>query len=187
MNQDRIDLRIGVLIAIIALAAAARFLPLPPNVSPLAAMALFGAAYFNRRWMALVFPLAALWLSNFLLDNLVYAEFYEGTVWFSNEGVYIAFLLIIGLGWLVFRKVNVQNVLLGSLGGSVLFFLVTNFAVWLSSGMYPPTWAGLVECFTLALPFFRNTVLGDLAFAGVLFGAFELAKQRFPGLAWQRS
>jgi hypothetical protein len=59
---------------------------------------------------------------------------------------------------------------------SILFFVITNFGVWLTGGgwFYPRTWQGLVECYVMAIPFFRNTLAGDLVFTGVLFGLFEL-------------
>ena len=61
---------------------------------------------------------------------------------------------------------------------SILFFIVTNFGVWLTGGgwFYPKTWQGLIECYTLAIPFFRNTVAGDLVYTAVLFGLFEFAE-----------
>jgi hypothetical protein len=62
----------------------------------------------------------------------------------------------------------------------VLFFTVTNFGTWLTSGMYPPTFSGLVACFVAAVPFFQNTLAGDLVFSALLFGGFALLEQRLP-------
>ena len=172
-----------IITVMILLAALSRLLPHPPNFTPLGGMALFGAAYFNRKALALIVPIVALWISSFILDNIVYAEFYEGIVWFSNIGVYIAFIAIVGFGWFILKKVNLNNLVLGSLGASIIFFIISNLGSWLAGTMYPLTFAGLVECFTLAIPFFANTVMGDLVYVGVLFGGYALLTRRFPQLA----
>lgn len=166
----------------ILLAAIIRILPHPHNVTPIGGMALFGAAYFGRKYMALLVPFLALWLSNLFLDNVIYSAYYEGFVWFSQPAVFISFLLIVGLGWLTLKKVSPLRLLGASLGASVLFFLVSNFGVWLGGGMYPQSFSGLMMCYAAGLPFFRNTMLGDLLFVSMLFGAFEWLQYRFPAL-----
>ena len=168
---------------LILLAALSRRLPHPPNFTPLTAMGLLGMAYLRPRWVALVIPFAALWLSSLLLDNLLYAQYYDHFMWFSNPGVYLSFLLVMGLAWLAFRRPSslegsAKSVLsrlgLTAVGASLLFWLASNFFVWLSSGMYPKTVAGLGACYTAALPFLRNGLAGDVFFTTVLFGAFYL-------------
>ncbi|MCB0644999.1 MAG: hypothetical protein KDC44_25310 [Phaeodactylibacter sp.] len=178
IQENRKNLNVGIIAGLILLAALSRLLPHPPNFTPIGGMALFGAAYFGRKYLAVLVPLVALWISNFLLDNLVYAEYYEGIVWISNIGVYIAILAVVAFGWLVLKKVRFSNLILASLGASLLFFIVSNVGVWLSGMIYPKTWAGLVECFTLAIPFFGNTLFGDLLFVGLLFGSYELIRHR---------
>ena len=78
---------------------------------------------------------------------------------------------------------NITRLIGGSLAASVLFFLVSNFGVWLNSVTYPKTIAGLLGCYEMAIPFFQNTMFGDLFFVGVLFGGFELLKIAFPKVA----
>ena len=73
-----------------------------------------------------------------------------------------------------------------ALASAILFFVVTNFGVWLSSGMYPPTLAGLAACYVAAIPFFQNTLAGDLFFAALLFGGFALAERALPALRERR-
>ncbi len=171
------------LTAMVAAAAVTRILPHPDNVTPIGGMALFGAAYFGRKYLAVLIPLAALWLSNLFIDNLIYQAYYDGFVWFSQPFVFLSFLMIVGLGWLALGKVTPLRLLGSSLGASVLFFLVSNFGVWLTGGgMYPMNMEGLIACYTAGLPFFRNTVLGDLVFVGALFGIFEWMQQRYPSL-----
>ena len=88
--------------------------------------------------------------------------------------VYLSFIIIALIGGLI--KTNKwQSLLKASLVSSILFFLITNFGVWATSGMYAHTWAGLIRCYELALPFFRNTLMSDIVYTAVLFGAYGLA------------
>lgn len=162
-------------ISLIALAALTRLLPHPHNFTPIGAMALFGAAYFNRQWLMLAVPFAALFLSDLFINNVIYRELYGGQfTLISSWWIYAAFALVmlIGTGWLR-KKVSAIRVLGASLSASAVFFLVTNFSVWVGSGMYPKTLAGLAACYTAGIPFLGNTVLGDLFFSATLFGVFE--------------
>lgn len=70
-----------------------------------------------------------------------------------------------------------------ALAGAVLFYLVTNFAVWAAGELYPLTVAGLFECYERAIPYFQNSLLGDMAFSTILFGGLALLENR---LAWMR-
>jgi len=181
------SIRYGLLIGLIVLAVISRLLPHPHNFTPIGAVALFGAAYFPRKWAAFAVPFVAMWLSDLFLNNVTYArmfpEYYTGFQWTGSAWVYGAFLLIGLLGMATLRKVTALRVGGSAIGASALFFVVTNFGVWLGSSMYPKTLAGLAACYTAAIPFFGNTLLGDLVYCGVLFGVFEWAKQRSPALA----
>jgi Family of unknown function (DUF6580) len=152
-------------VLIIAFAAILRLVPHPPNVAPIAAMALFGGAYLNKKY-ALVVPLVALFLSDIFLG------FYQGMLF-----VYGSFLLIgvIGL-WLRTHK-SFRTVILASIGSSILFYLITNFGVWAAGTMYERSLNGLFECYFMGLPFFRNTLLGDLGYVGLFFGGYEIVLQ----------
>lgn len=147
---------------IIVFAVVLRLVPHEPNFAPITAMALFGGAYFSKKY-ALIVPLVALFISDAIIG-------FHSTMPF----VYGSFLLsgVIGL-WLHNHK-NVVNVAAGTFGASVLFFLITNLGVWLAGGLYPHTGSGLVQCFINAIPFFRNTVLGDFFYTGLFFGGYEL-------------
>ncbi len=164
---------------LILLAALSRLLPHPPNFTPITAMGLLGAAYLRPRRVALLIPFAALWLSSLLLDNLLYAQYYDHFMWFSNPGVYLSFLLVMGLAFVSFRKkITVPRIALTTVGASLLFWLTSNFFVWLSSGMYPANAGGLSACYVAALPFLGNALAGDLFFSALLFGAFYLLNQK---------
>ena len=157
---------------LILLAAVSRLLPHPPNFGPVGAIALFGAAALPRRWMAVVVPFAALYLSDLLLNNFLYGQYYDGFYAGFNGWVYAGFALTIVLGWATVRG---EQWSLTRIGGSavlatVLFFGLTNFGVWAGSAMYPPTLVGLLACYAAGLPFLVNSLAGNLLFAGALFG-----------------
>lgn len=149
-------------LSLVILGVSMRFLPHPANFAPIAAVALFSGLYL-RKWYTFAVPLTAMIISDWQIGfhNLI------AYTWGS-------FVLIGVIGWYVRKHKKPAVIVVGTLSGSVLFYLITNFGVWLQSGMYAKTWQGLLECYTLALPFFRNTVLGDLFYTGVLVGLFEV-------------
>ncbi len=150
-------------VAIILFALLLRLIPHPPNFAPIAAMALFGGAYLNKKY-ALIVPLVALFVSDIVIG-------FHSTMPF----VYGSFILIGLIGiWLQKRK-SLQFVFGSTIFSSILFFVITNFGVWSVGDLYPRTLDGLIRSYYLALPFFRNTVIGDLIFVGLFFGSFELA------------
>lgn len=166
--------QIGCLVGIIFIAAFSRILPHPYNFSPIVAMGIFGAAFFERKWLAFVVPFFALFLSDLVLNNLVYAHinpsftlFYKGFYW-----QYIAYAIIIGAAIFTMKSVTVKNTIGTSLFASILFFVFSNLGVWATSGMYAPNWSGLATCYAAAIPFFPATLIGDLFYCGILFGAY---------------
>lgn len=184
--MKKINLRFPIVIFMIILAAASRFLPHPANFAPIGAMALFGAAYFSKKIWAFVIPIVTMWLSDLVMTNVVF-DYSESFIWFYQGSffTYASFALIALFGILVLKKVKVQNVVLGSLGASVIFFIVSNFGVWFSTPMYPNTFSGLIACYVAGLPFFKMTILGDMVYCGIMFGIFELAQARISSLRLQ--
>lgn len=156
----------------IVLAAIMRLLPHWPNFTPIAAMGLFGGAYINNKKLAYAVPFIAMLLSDLVIG-------FHNTMW----AVYLSFAAIVAIGMLLREKNSVMKTAGAAVASSVLFFVVTNFAVWLSGGFYSMDLAGLVQCYTAAIPFYQYSILGDLFYAGVMFGAFELAKMKVPALA----
>jgi hypothetical protein len=169
--------RLFVLCGIILLAAMFRLIGTGlPNVSPVAAMALFGGAYLTDRKWAFLVPIAALLLSDWFLG-------FHDTMW----AVYLSFAAIVGIGMWVGRTKSPGSVVAGSLSGSILFFVVTNFAVWLGSGYYPQDLGGLVQSYAMGIPFFHYTLLGDLLFNGALFSGMAWLSARYPAMAEARA
>ena len=163
--------RLIALLSAIVLAAALRLVPHPPNFTPIGAMALFSGAYLGRRALAFAAPLGAMLLSDAVLG------FYSG-MWVT----YLAVSLIVLVGWVALARISVLRVAGAAVASSVLFFLVSNFGTWTLSGMYPHTGAGLSACYIAAIPFFQNTLAGDLFYAALLFGGFRLAEHVAPRL-----
>jgi hypothetical protein len=156
-------------------AAFMRLLPHPWNFTPVAAMALFAGAHFQKNATALLVPLGALLLSDLFLG-------FHSTMVF----VYGAFALTVLLGTLLRSKVTSLSVLSMTLVSAVMFFVVTNMGVWLVGGLYEKTMTGLAQCFVAAIPFFRMTLVGDVFYAAVLFGSFAVAEKSFPVLLKER-
>ena len=168
--------RLIALLSAIAIAAVLRLVPHPSNFTPIGAMALFSGAYLGRRGViAFAAPLGALFLSDLVLG------FYHGM-----PTVYFSVALIVIVGSLSLQRVSVLRVGAAAVASSVLFFAITNFGMWLFSGFYPPNLAGLEACFVAAIPFFQNTVAGDLFYAALLFGGFKVAERLIPRLGARR-
>ena len=158
-----------VLIAMILAAAASRLLPHPFNFAPIGALALFGGAQFADRRAAFLVPFAALLLSDRVIG------FYAHMKW-----VYSSFALIVCIGlWLRSHRAP-WRIAGASLTGSSLFFLVTNFGVWTDGTLYAKSLAGILACYTAAIPFFGNTLLGDGCYSLLLFGGLALLEKRCP-------
>lgn len=177
------------LAALIVAAALSRLLPHPPNFSPIIAIALFAGAHFaSRRW-AVALPLIAMAISDIALAAVrggTWADYFSAAYLPSLLANYGCIALTVGIALYGLRgKTNAPRVLGFSLGGSLLFFAVSNFAVWLTSHSvpgYPACSAGLAPCYVAALPFLQWTVLGTVAYAAVLFGGFTLLRRQLPTL-----
>ena len=153
-----------VLFSFVLIAALTRLVPHPPNFAPITAMSLFAGAYFTRKQLAFIVPLLAMLISDLFLG------FYTISIF-----VYLSFALITWMGQQK-NRVTPKLVLLGS----VLFFLISNLGVWLL--YYPKTIDGLLTCFTLAIPFFATSLMGDIFYSIVLVFGFSAVSKR-----WQLS
>ena len=158
--------RLIALLSAIVAAAALRLAPHPPNFTPIGAMALFSGAYLGRRTLAFVAPLAALLLSDLVLG------LYHGMA-----TVYLSTALVAVLGMLALQHRSALRIGAVAVAGSVLFFILTNLGMWWFSGFYPHTLAGLEACYVAAIPFFQNSLAGDLFYTTLMFGGFALAER----------
>ncbi|MEK7569841.1 MAG: DUF6580 family putative transport protein [Patescibacteria group bacterium] len=160
-----------VLVVLVAFASVARLLPHPPNFAPVAAVALFSGVYLGKR-ASLIAPVVAMVISDAFLG-------FHNLVFFTWGGMALVGIL----GWWVRERKGARMIVAGSLAGSALFYVLTNFGAWLTNhgGLYTYDIAGLTQGFINGLPFLRNTVAGDLFYTGVFFGIAEIA------VAWERS
>lgn len=134
-------------------------------------MALFGGAYFRPIWLAFVVPLMALFLSDAVIG------FYS-----HMEVVYISFALVTVLGSTSLSRLSPLRVGAVAVASSVLFYLITNFGVWLYSSDYPHNAGGMIACYVAGIPFFQNTVAGDLFYSAIVFGGFAALEHLVAGL-----
>jgi hypothetical protein len=183
--------RVIILVGMIFLAALTRLIPHPPNFAPITAMALFAAAHFRSRLFALAAPLLALLASDLALEGLVRAGAYAGSGWMQyTRGIYPGMWVnyatvgsIALLGFVFIDRHSFVNVAGTTLLASVAFFVVSNFGAWAGGTLgYAKTPAGLLICYLKGIPFFGWSLLSDVFYVTLFFGAFALAERRFPAL-----
>lgn len=148
---------------LIMFAITCRLLPHAWNFTPVIAISLFAGVYLDRKY-AIALPLLIIFLSDYFLGY--YA-------WPLMVAVYSSYILVGILSVVVRKNKSVEMIVAVSIISSSLFFLVTNFAVWQLSTVYTNNLTGLIECYTLGLPFFRNSLLGCLFYTAFLFGLYE--------------
>ena len=154
----------AIAVLLVLIGVGSRLLPHPPNFTPITAIALFAGFYLSKR-TAFVLPIAAMLISDIFIG---YYQFSLMAV------VYGSFLLCVFLGFWLKKNKKWYTIGGSALLGAVLFFLITNFAVWAFTPWYAKTFAGLIQSYFMALPFFKNTLLGNLFYVSVFFGIYEL-------------
>ncbi|HMG16133.1 MAG TPA: DUF6580 family putative transport protein [Saprospiraceae bacterium] len=159
-------------IVLIFVAVLFRLINHPVNFTPLGAMMLFGGVQSKKFKLSILVPFIALFLSDLYLNNFMYHSdqwtwFYKGAPW-----VYFAFALVFIIGRIFQPKLGLK-LAFTAISGSIIFFVVTNLALWYGSNLYTKDTAGLVQCFIAALPFFQNSLFGDLIYSFAIFGVYE--------------
>lgn len=159
--------RLFVALGCIFIAVMSRLIPHPPDFTAVNTIALFGALYLNNRALSFITVFSSLFLSDILLG-------FHSTMPF----VYLGQSLIILFGYKFKDQISIYRVPFVTLAMSILFFLVTDFGVWLTSGLYPKTAAGLALCYVAALPFLLNQILGDMIYGVLMYGSvYFLSKE----------
>lgn len=148
-------------ISLIVIGILLRFVPHIPNATPVAAIALFGGVYLNRK-QAIIIPLILMMVSDLFIGT--------HDVMFYTWG---GFILIGFIGLFVKKHKNIASIAFSSAISSILFYIVTNFGVW-AVGWYPHTMKGLIDSYVLGLPFLRIFLVSTLAYTAVFFGTYEL-------------
>ncbi len=146
------------------------------NFSVIGAVALFGGAYFNNNIKAFGFPLLILLLSDiFIAKTSGYGFFYGGWYW-----TYIAFILMVFVGKVMLKKVDLENFVLANVVIILMHWMVSDISAMYIPGLYEPTLAGYLACLVAAVPFELNFVYGSLIYGVLMFGSFEMLKARYP-------
>ena len=164
------------IIALIAIGIIGRIMPHPYNFTPIIAIALLSAHAIKSKWIAITVPLVSFWVSDLIINNFIYAGYYEsfkiftpGMTWIYGSIICISFF-----GKFFLNKLNLTRLGLSSILGSTIFFLISNFGVWMTSAMYTKSFLGLIQCYTLAIPFFGGSIIGDLVYSTVLFSSYSV-------------
>ena len=154
------------LILMVAVCLIIRLVPHPANFTPVFALALFAGFYLPKKW-SIILPLAV------MLASDLFIGLYDWKLMMVVYGS-IAAVFLIGLAFR--NKRNILTVLTSTMLSSILFFVATNLAVWAFSSWYAHNLKGLMLCYTLAVPFFKNGLMGDLLFVTIFFGGYETFK-----------
>ncbi|MBS1511504.1 MAG: hypothetical protein JST86_11725 [Bacteroidetes bacterium] len=164
-------------VLLVVLAAVSRVIMYPHNFSPMVGMAIFAGATFQNKKLAFALPLFSMFLSDVLFEVFHIAQGFWGWGQLVGYGIF-ALLTVIAF---TMKKINVVNVIGYSLGSSVLFFILSNLSFFLIDNpvyhTYTQDFSGFINCYVLALPFFKTSVVADLVYSGVLFGAYYLLSQ----------
>jgi len=163
-----------IVLAVVSIGMLTRVFGLPSNVSPMLAVIMFGAAYFSRKSWSIALPIGLYFIVDLYLNNVVYAQYFDGFQWIGSVGVYAAIAAIIALSMIMLRKVSLVSVFATSLIAAVVFFLVTNFFSMLVLPEYTKDLSGLILSYEAAIPFFRGTLISTMIYSAVLFTSAEL-------------
>lgn len=178
--STKIKVQFWLVSGLILITALSRLLPHLPNFSPIGAICLFGAAQFQNRKLAILVPLLAIWISDILVNNIIYAAYFDGFQLFY-EGFhwqYISYIVTVLAGMLILNSITIKSIAKGTVMATLLFFVISNFGVWISGTMYPLTGKGFVSCYAAAIPFLGGTFVGNSVYAAILFGGYALLSKR---------
>ena len=168
-----------ILLAVVAvfITALSKYFIEIPNFSPIGAIALMSGAFISRKLWAFILPLAALFLADILIMGT--SPIYQDYFW--TDGMfftYVGFILTVGVGILISRKVSLVSVLGGGLAAALIFFLFSNFGAFLFLGQYAKNWGGLMEAYANGIPFFRSTLISQLLFSVALYYAYSWSTRK---------
>lgn len=150
---------LALVVSLVVLGALSRLVPHGWNFTAIGAVAVVsGLLITSNRLTAILTPLTALFVSDLFID------FHDTMIY-----VYGAYALSVGVGMLFSKQQQFKNIILGSVVGSLLFFMISNFGVWMSGTAYTPDMSGLMNCYVMGVPFYRNQFLSDLILTPILF------------------
>lgn len=179
-NINLIDIQTFVVSLVVLGVCLLRIIPHTNNFSPIIALAIFGSLHYKNKTLAYIVPILCLWFSDYVINNFIYnlsdsvVWFYEGFYW-----QYISYIIIILLS-LNFnsKKICFKNTSLLIISSSLIFFFITNFGFWISSGLYSHDLLGLSQCYIAALPFYKGTLLGTIFYTPLFIGFYYLLQKK---------
>ena len=180
LNQKQIKL----LLSLVTVGIVSRFLPHPPNVTAVAAASLFAGAILNSRIFAVMLPMVIMYLSDFAINNTLMRSYFpnhEGLVLWSSymTWVYIGFAATALIGFYFLKNRNNAKLAGGAVLATLVFWLLSNYGMFIEPGRYPQTFAGAIACYTLSLPFLLYSLIGNLIFTFAIFGIYDSVNERY--------
>ena len=164
------NIKILLIISVIFLVSLTRIFPHPPNFTPILALAIFGGAYLPNRITAISLPIISMFISDLIIG--FHSQIFS---------IYATIILLSILGHLMKTK-NFKNFAITGFTGSLNFFIITNFSVWLGGSLYPLTIDGIIQCYIMAIPFFHNTLISTILFLTILFFGYSFAEKKISNL-----
>ncbi len=182
MKNNKLQFWFSALVVI--LIAASRLMSHTDNFVPVFAMILFASVHLKNKLQAILISIGALWLSDLYINNWgKYAEYHNEFIFISSPFNYLSYLWIALIGFKLFQNtISIKKVFGSSLFVGVVFFIVSNFGVWISGSLYPLTFDGLLSCYTAAIPFFRSTLSSNMLFSFILFGGYYALQKEVKSL-----
>ena len=141
-------------IGLILILAASRLMPHPYNFTPIIAMAIMGNYFFRNIYLSFSIVLFSMLLSD------IFIGFYNHMLF-----VYLPIIFIVFVFYKLNKKINIKNLFVFGFAGSFIFFAISNFGVWLLTDFYEKNFHGLIECYIMAIPFFKHTLASTLIFS----------------------
>jgi hypothetical protein len=185
MTSIKFNPRTAILLIFIAITAAVRIVfnfnyDISPiaNFSPIGAMAIFGGAYFDKKWKAFAFPLLMLFISDLILHQTVFKAYSNGLLYSGWYWVYGAFALMTFVGRWLLKKITIHRFLFSALICVFIHWIVTDLGVWIGSTKYTQDVNGFMTCLTNAIPYEWRFFAGTVLYGTILFGLFEWMKSK---------
>ena len=148
------------LLPIIFLVLFSRFIPHPPNFTPIISIAILSPLFFNKNNVALTLVIVGMFISDFFIG------FYQNMI-----TTYLVIILIYYFSKFYFNEktISIKNIIFGSIFSALIFYLLTNFSLWTFGDLYPKNFEGLIMCYVMAIPFFTNTLISTILFTGAAY------------------
>ena len=154
-------------LGIFLILAASRFIPHPPNFTPIISMAILSAYFMKNLKHSVLLIISAMLITDIFLD------FYKNIIF-----VYLSLIIITSFSFKLSSKINTKNLFLYCILSSLVFFILTNFGVWTLGNLYEKSFQGLIECYFMAIPFFKNTLISTIIFSYAAFALDYLYKKQ---------